>query len=64
VLPFVDKAFTQDGEPTDPATEISLQVLLDDLAWWATALHNARAAGELLPGKVRARMAATAGAAR
>jgi NAD(P)H-dependent FMN reductase len=64
VLPFVDKAFTEDGEPTDPATEISMQVLLDDLSWWAAALHNARAAGELLPGKVRARMAATAAPAR
>ena len=64
VLPFVDKAFTEDGEPTDPATEISMQVLLDDLAWWAAALHNARAAGELLPGKVRARMAASAAPAR
>jgi NAD(P)H-dependent FMN reductase len=60
VLPFVDKAFTEDGEPADAATEISLQVLLDDLAWWAAALHNARAAGELVPGKIRARMAATA----
>jgi NAD(P)H-dependent FMN reductase len=60
VLPFVDKAFTPDGEPVDPATEVSLQILLDDLAWWAAALHNARAAGQLLPGKVRARMAATA----
>jgi hypothetical protein len=37
-----------------------LQILLDDLAWWASALHTARAAGELLPGKLRARMAATA----
>jgi NAD(P)H-dependent FMN reductase len=60
VLPFVDKAFTQDGEPADQATEVSLQILLDDLAWWATALRNARAAGELLPGKIRARMAAAA----
>jgi hypothetical protein len=39
-----------------------MQILLDDLAWWAAALHNARAAGELLPGKVRARMAAAAAA--
>jgi NAD(P)H-dependent FMN reductase len=60
VLPYVDKAFDSDGQPIDPATEVSLQILLDDLAWWATALHNARAAGELIPGKVRARMAATA----
>jgi NAD(P)H-dependent FMN reductase len=57
LLPFVDKAFDADGQPTDPATEISMQILLDDLAWWAAALHEARAAGELIPGKVRARMA-------
>ena len=63
VLPYIDKVFTEDGEPADPATEVSLQILLEDLAWWATALHNARAAGELVPGKIRARMAATAGAA-
>ena len=60
ILPFVDKAFDADGQPTDPATEVSLQILLDDLAWWASALHTARAAGELRPGKVRARMATTA----
>ncbi len=60
ILPFVEKAFDADGQPTDPATEVSLQILLDDLAWWASALHTARAAGELLPGKVRARMATTA----
>jgi NAD(P)H-dependent FMN reductase len=63
ILPFVDKAFTEDGEPADPATGVSLQILLEDLAWWAHALRDARAAGELLPGKTRARMAATAGSA-
>jgi NAD(P)H-dependent FMN reductase len=62
ILPFVDKAFTEDGEPADPAPEVSLQILLEDLAWWATALRNAREAGELLPGKIRARMAASAAA--
>lgn len=60
ILPFVEQAFDANGRPADPATEISLQILLDDLAWWASALHTARAAGELLPGKVRGRMAATA----
>lgn len=60
VLPYVDKAFTADGVPADPATEISMQILLDDLAWWAAALRSARAAGELVPGKIRARMAAAA----
>jgi NAD(P)H-dependent FMN reductase len=63
ILPFVEKAFDADGQPTDPAAEVSLQILLDDLAWWASALHTARAVGELLPGKVRARMATTAPAA-
>jgi NAD(P)H-dependent FMN reductase len=58
ILPFVDKAFDEDGQPADPATDVSMRILLDDLAWWATALRNARSAGELLPGKVRARMAA------
>jgi NAD(P)H-dependent FMN reductase len=63
VLPYVEQAFGEDGEPTDSATEVGLQILLDDLAWWAAALHNARAAGELVPGKMRARMAAAAEAA-
>jgi NAD(P)H-dependent FMN reductase len=49
-------AFGHDGEPTDPATRASLALLLDDLAWWAAALHGARAAGELPP--ARRRMAA------
>jgi NAD(P)H-dependent FMN reductase len=62
LLPFVDKAFDAEGQPTDPGTEISMQILLDDLAWWAAALHDARAAGELIPGKVRARMATAAAA--
>jgi NAD(P)H-dependent FMN reductase len=62
VLPFVDRQFDDAGRPTDPTTEVSMQILLDDLAWWAAALHSARAAGELLPGKVRARMAAAAAA--
>ena len=60
VLPFVDKQFDTDGQPTDPTTEVSMQILLDDLAWWGAALQTARAAGELLPGKVRARMAVPA----
>ena len=63
VLPYVDKAFDDDSEPTDPATDISMQILLDDLAWWAAALHQARSEGELLPGKIRARQALAAVAA-
>jgi len=60
IIPFVESAFGPGGQPADPATVLSLQIALDDLAWWAAALHGARAAGELVPGKVRARMAAAA----
>lgn len=49
-------AFDLDGEPKDPTTAASLAVLLDDLAWWAAALRQARTAGELPP--ARRRMAA------
>jgi NAD(P)H-dependent FMN reductase len=64
IIPFADKAFTEDGEPADQATSMSMQILLDDLAWWAAALHNAREAGELVPGKIRTRLALAAAAAR
>jgi NAD(P)H-dependent FMN reductase len=60
VLPFVDKAFAADGAPADPLAQVSLQITLDDLAWLAAALHAARTAGELIPGKVRMRMATAA----
>lgn len=63
ILPFVDRQFDEDGHPSDPATEVSMQILLDDLAWWAAALQKARAAGQLVPGKVRARLATAAAAA-
>ena len=57
VIPFVRTAFDAEGEPVNPATDISLQVMLDDLAWWSAALEKARAAGELTPGVFRARAA-------
>lgn len=57
VIPFVGTAFDAEGAPVNPATDISLQIMLDDLAWWSTALENARAAGELPPGSLRARAA-------
>jgi len=49
-----------DGEPVNPETEIRLQVMLDDLAWWSSALEKARAEGELPPGSLRARAALAA----
>jgi NAD(P)H-dependent FMN reductase len=60
VIPFVRTAFGDNGEPVNPETGIRLQVMLDDLAWWSSALEKARAAGELLPGSLRARAALAA----
>jgi NAD(P)H-dependent FMN reductase len=60
VIPFVRTAFGADGEPTDTETDIRLQIMLDDLAWWSAALEQARAAGELTPGTLRARAALAA----
>jgi NAD(P)H-dependent FMN reductase len=60
VIPFVRTAFGADGEPIDPEKDIRLQVMLDDLAWWSSALEKARAAGELPPGSFRARAALAA----
>ncbi len=60
VIPFVRTAFGDNGEPVDPEPGIRLQVMLDDLAWWSSALEKARAAGELIPGTLRARAALAA----
>ena len=60
VIPFVRTAFGGDGEPVSPETGIRLRVMLEDLAWWSSALETARAAGELVPGSLRARAALAA----
>ena len=62
LLPFVASAFDDAGEPVNPMTQIALQILLDDLAWWSTCLKLARGAGELPPAVFRARAAAAAAA--
>ena len=59
IIPFVTTAF-EDGKPKDPMTEIALDVLLEDLAWWSSALSRARAEGELKPAGLRARAAMAA----
>lgn len=56
VIPYVGTAF-EDGVPKDPGSEIALEILLDDLAWWSGALARARAAGELPPATFRTRAA-------
>lgn len=65
VVPFVTTAFNEDGEPIDPAANVSLDVMLDDLAWWSRSLEVARSTGELIPGafRVQAAMAAVRAAA-
>jgi NAD(P)H-dependent FMN reductase len=60
VIPFVTNAFDDGGEPVDPMTRISLDIVLDDLAWWSSVLEKGRTAGELVPGAFRARAAMAA----
>ncbi|HEY5265849.1 MAG TPA: NAD(P)H-dependent oxidoreductase [Acidimicrobiales bacterium] len=60
LIPFVTAAFDESGEPHDLAANVSLDVMLDDLAWWSSALEAARGAGELLPGVFRSRAALAA----
>jgi NAD(P)H-dependent FMN reductase len=60
VLPLVQDAFDDNGEPVNPMAKASLGIMLDDLAWWSEALEKARAAGELAPGNFRLRAAMAA----
>jgi NAD(P)H-dependent FMN reductase len=60
VIASVTSAFDNQGEPIDPMTKISLDIVLDDLAWWSTVLDRARAGGELVPGAFRAHAAIAA----
>ena len=58
LIPSVASAFSEDGEPANPATDAALAITLDDLSWWSNALANARADGELPPAAFRSRAAA------
>ncbi|MEU7858649.1 hypothetical protein [Nonomuraea sp. NPDC049141] len=60
VIPYVQAAFDDQDEPVSAATDISLQITLDDLAWWSSVLNQARTEGELIPGVIRARAAMAA----
>jgi NAD(P)H-dependent FMN reductase len=57
LIPYVAAAFDENGEAHDLAASVSLDVMLDDLAWWSRVLEVARAAGELIPGGFRGRAA-------
>jgi NAD(P)H-dependent FMN reductase len=60
VIPRVAEAFDGSGLPINPVTDITLEVALDDLAWWSAALEKARTAGELVPAAFRVQAAAAA----
>ena len=49
----VGGAFDDEGRPTSVATDAALNVLKDDVAWWADVLTAARASGQLAPGNAR-----------
>lgn len=59
LVPKVREAF-EDGAPRDPVADLSLGIMLDDLAWWGTVLQRARAEGQLAPGSQRLRAAQAA----
>jgi NAD(P)H-dependent FMN reductase len=56
IIPNLATAFSE-GAPRDPAADIALDILLDDLAWWSRALERARAEGEPPPAVFRMRAA-------
>jgi NAD(P)H-dependent FMN reductase len=60
LIPKVESAFNDNHDPIDPDTDIALEIVLDDLAWWSSALAKARSEGQLGPGVFRAREAAAA----
>jgi NAD(P)H-dependent FMN reductase len=61
LIPKVGEAFDEAGNPADRATEVALQIVLDDLAWWGHMLRESRQQGELLPGNFRMMAAMSAG---
>jgi NAD(P)H-dependent FMN reductase len=63
IIPFVHSAFGAAGQRNDPRTSAAANILLDDLAWWAKALQQARAPGTLPPAAFRL-MAAKEGAGK
>jgi NAD(P)H-dependent FMN reductase len=53
LIPYVQRAFDDVGQPTDPRLDKIADIVLDDLAWWAELLREARAAGTLPPAPLR-----------
>jgi NAD(P)H-dependent FMN reductase len=61
VIPYVTSAFGPDGSPVDDRASAAAKIMLDDLAWWATALQRARREAPLPPAIMRRRARAAAG---
>jgi NAD(P)H-dependent FMN reductase len=59
VIPYVTSAFDENGEAKDPVANASLDVLLDDIAWWSEVLKTARPT-QFPPGVLRLRAALAA----
>jgi NAD(P)H-dependent FMN reductase len=60
LIPMVMNAFDAEGKPVNAALGLGLTIMLDDLAWLAKALKNARVEGQLPPPTFRMRAAANA----
>ena len=60
VIPQVAQAFTAQGSPINPVTELSLWIALEDLKWWSDALQVARSSGQLAPAAFRIQAAVAA----
>lgn len=42
LIPTAQDAFADSGDPVNPATDIALDILLEDLEWWGRILADAR----------------------
>jgi NAD(P)H-dependent FMN reductase len=59
LFPLVTAAFAENGAPRDPEAAVAAGIMLDDLAWWAAALHRARQDNPLPPAALRKMAAAS-----
>jgi len=58
VIPFVRDAFDDGGQPKNPVASAAAGIMLDDLAWWAAVLRQARQDHPLPPAALRKMAAA------
>jgi NAD(P)H-dependent FMN reductase len=42
LIPTVQDAFADSGDPVSPASDLALDILFEDLQWWARVLADAR----------------------